>query len=122
MPNITPRLITEIEAAVIEAVMERAAVGPSLKVEPDKIRQLIVRSTCPCGCPTIGFLSEEEQSPGDVTLVADGMVPLPDDHYIGVLVYSSKSRGLVELEICWSHDAPAPMPLPSEIGPGPNSN
>ena len=122
MPYIAPRLITETEAAVIEAVMERAAVVSSLKVEPDQIRQLIVHSTCPCGCPSIGFLSEEEQSPGDVTLVADGMVPLPDDHYIGVLVYASKSRGLVELEVHWSYGAPAPMPLPSKIGPCPSNN
>ena len=115
MPYIRPRSMTQAEQAVLMAALARAPIGGPFHVEPETMRLLLVHSVCPCGCGSVGFLPEQEEPPSDTHLVADGMAPLAEGRWVGVLVYASRSRGPIEMEFHSPFESPAPFPEAASV-------
>lgn len=118
MKSVPPRLLSDAEAAVLYAAVERAPVGAGLQ-EMDLARFLAearVFAICECGCASLGFMPQESSIPTDTRLVADAMAyrSINTNEWVGVHVYASSS-GLVELELHTPFDEPAMLPVPSAV-------
>lgn len=118
MKYVTPRLLSDAEAAVLYAAVERAPVGVGLQ-KIDFRRFLFearVYAICECGCASLGFIPQEAGTPIDTRLVADAMAyrSINTTEWVGILIYASSS-GLVDLEFHTPFDEPALLPEPSAV-------
>ena len=115
MPYISPRPISQAEVDVLVATLARAPVIKPNHIELATLNSLTVYSKCECGCASIGFLPEEEKSPAETRLLADGQGRTVTGEEIGVLVYGTDSR-VVDMEVYWYETSAAPLPVASSIG------
>ena len=118
MKYVTPRSLSDAEAAVLYAAVERASVGAGLP-EVDLVRFLAdarVYAICECGCASLSFVPQEAEIPTDTHLVADAMAYRSTNttEWVGILIYASSS-GLVDLELHTPFDEPAMLPPPSAV-------
>ena len=114
MPYIEPRSITDEEARVIEVVPSRAPVSPSTWLGRNCLTNVVVHSKCDCGCASIGFLPESEKIPVETDRLAVGLGLTLHNQEVGVLLFGT-DRTLVELEIYWHENEPAPLPVAETI-------
>jgi hypothetical protein len=115
MPYISPRPISPAEVEVLLAALTRAQILKPHHIDLATLNSITVYSKCQCGCASIGFLPEQEKSPPETHLIADGQGHTVTGEDIGVLVYGTDSR-VVDMEVYWYETSGAPLPVASSIG------
>jgi len=107
------RPISDAEAAVVERVLDVAAVTDDAPALRTQVRSLQVISRCGCGCATIGFkhLTEGDR-PG--RMVADASGKAPDGDVVGIIVWAF-GPDLAELEIYNYSERAARLPALTSI-------
>jgi hypothetical protein len=109
------RPLTQQEAAVIAATLERATLVPVAPSVLSTLGQLQVVGQCECGCASIDFLVGEEAQGAQI--LADGLGTLePGGTDIGVMVWGFPDR-LTALEVYECSEAAPLLPSPSSIHP-----
>jgi hypothetical protein len=113
-PVVTPRPLTESEAAVIAAAITRAPVGEPGASGCYLTENLRVVGRCECGCDSVFFTTEDWAK--DQYRAADGLGYTEDGEEVGVLVWAG-SGGLVHLELYNYSERPAHLPVPVSVCP-----
>lgn len=111
--NLPLRPITQHEAAVIAATLERASLVPVVPSVLETIEQIQVVDQCTCGCASIDFLVGEPAR--GARILADGIGTLETgEGDVGVIVWGFPER-LTSLEVYQCSEARALLPVPSSI-------
>ena len=113
-PVIPPRPLTESEAAVIAAAIQRAPLGEPGAACNYLTASLRVVGRCECGCDSVFFTTADWTK--DQYRLADGLGYTDDGEEIGVLVWAG-SGGLVHLELYNYSERPARLPAPASVCP-----
>jgi hypothetical protein len=93
-PKVTKRVtvdrpISSEEIAVIQVMLERAAVSPEYLRLNTNLSSLRVVERCACGCDSVDFTTYDPQSPS--RRVAHGSGTTPSGNPVGVIIWGSAS-------------------------------
>jgi hypothetical protein len=114
MDPIAPRAISTTEVA---AIREAFAVGtmPGISAPVDTTMAFLqVVSRCPCGCASVGFISEAEATSLEIRRLADAEGIAPNGEVVGLIVWGSPSQ-ISSIEVYWAPTDGAPLPVPGSM-------
>jgi hypothetical protein len=115
--SLTPRLVAEAEALVIERALKSAPVAEVPPLLLTSVRSLRVVSRCGCGCASVDF-SPPTSNEAVWEPLADATGKSPTGEDLGIIVWG-KDGCISGLEIYSYTDAPAPLPVIESIVPCP---
>ena len=101
------RELTPSEARLIHWMLANARADVSRFA--DQVVGVRVVSRCPCGCPSINFVSAERAR---MAILADFVYDGPDGNPVGVFVFAQEDR-LAGLEVWSIAGSPVPVSIPS---------
>jgi hypothetical protein len=109
----TPRPISSQELDVIRRALQVCRTGDALPVHDSVASELLVASSCGCGCDTVEF----KRTDGDVAaVIADGLGDTSDGKGVGIIVFGTPET-ITCLEVYSFDDAPARLPILDSIRP-----
>jgi hypothetical protein len=111
------RPATSEEVAVIVAALECAAVAPEYRQLAERADGLHVVARCPCGCASVDFAKEGDES-GRSVVVADTYGTTPGGGTVGLMVWGTPDR-ITGLEVYGldAADDGLRLPLPASLVP-----
>jgi hypothetical protein len=89
------RPITDEEATIVRAALERCAETPDAKELLSSVSNLHVVDQCQCGCPSVDFARSSSAHPRPI---ADGLGITSDGNQVGVIIWGA-SGAITGLEI-----------------------
>ena len=93
--SIPERDITAHEAAIIEWLLEHAAVRDVSAYRTSPVKALRVAGECDCGCSSLDFHSN---AGGVTTMLADAVAVYPDEQQAGLILWG-RGGEIVMLEV-----------------------
>jgi hypothetical protein len=110
------RPISPSEIAVIQVMLERAAVDPSCQRLAADVERLRVIDRCACGCDSVEFKAHDADRPS--TLIADGTGVTPSVGQVGVIIWgTAKTVTGIEVYDLGAGADDIRLPIPSSIRP-----
>ena len=97
--RIVPRGITAHEAAIVEWLLDHAAMRDVTSYRTNPIAALRVVGGCDCGCSSLDFQSSTS---GPRTMLADAVAVYPDKQQAGLILWGRHNE-IVELEVYEMH-------------------
>jgi hypothetical protein len=97
--TIPERDITPHEAAIVEWLLERAAMRDVTAYRTNPVTALRVVGGCDCGCSSLDFRSS---SSGSTTMLADAVAVYPDKQQAGLILWGRDGE-IVMLEVYEMH-------------------
>jgi len=97
--SLPERDITAHEAAIIEWLLDHAAMCDVTPYRTNPVRALRVVGGCDCGCSSLDFHSNTS---GPTTMLADAVAVYPDKQQAGLILWGRKDE-IVMLEVYEMH-------------------
>jgi hypothetical protein len=113
MRETSPRQISEEEAAVVRAILQRVPFKPIPRSTVEAVPSLVVVATCECGCSSLDFKSEPDPPPGPP--IAGGYGVTPSGATVEVLLFGTPEVLSAFRVLSYGHDDGA-LPRLDSIG------